>query len=316
MANATGMAAVETATAIDPYQAAEQELWRAYGLEPVERWVDLHEPAVRIRVLDIGSGDPVVFIGGTGGTGAAWAPLVAGLPDRRSIVVDRPGWGLSGSVDYRGADFGTLVARIVEGVLDGLDLERVDLVGASIGGLWALHAARRIPARVGRLVLIGGMPNRDVPLPTFIKLLRSPLGAVMVRLPMGPGMIRKQLEALGHGATLSRGGMSDYIAWRLAFQRGTDSMAHERDMVRAITTADGFRPGVLPSDAEQRDVRQPTLVVFGSSDPTGSTELWQRFAGQLPDGSFHVVEGGGHNPYWDAPSEVSQLVGRFLAGVR
>ena len=48
------------------------------------------------------------------------------------------------------------------------------------------------------------MPNPEVPLPKSIKLLRAPIGAVIGRAPMKPGMLHTQLEALGHGATLAR----------------------------------------------------------------------------------------------------------------
>ena len=63
---------------------------------------------------------------------------------------------------------------------------------------------------------------------------------------MRPGMLHKQLEALGHGATFARGGMQDFMAWRLDFQRHTPSMRHERAMVQAITTRNGFGGGVHP----------------------------------------------------------------------
>jgi 2-hydroxy-6-oxonona-2,4-dienedioate hydrolase len=301
-----------TVDAADPFRSAEAALWAAYGLMPEERWVEVHDPRTRIRLQEAGSGDPVVVIGGTGGTGAAWAPLVRELPGRRCIVLDRPGWGLSTPVYYRADALGSMAVRIIGAVLDELQLSRVDLVGGSIGAIWALHAARALGDRIGRLVLIGGMPNPDVPLPTFIKLLRSPIGALMVRMPMKEGMLRKQLAALGHAGTVERGAMDDYIAWRLAFQGGTQSMRHERDMVRAITTSSGFRPGVTLEPAALSALDQPALMVFGSDDPTGSADLWKRFMATFRDGRLDVVPEAGHNPSWDRPREVGATVRRFL----
>ena len=85
------------------YRQAEQDLWHAYGLEPIERFVEVSLPraVVRLRVLEIGAGEPAVFIPGTGGTGPYWAPLIRELPGIRCVMIDRPGWGLSSPLDYR-----------------------------------------------------------------------------------------------------------------------------------------------------------------------------------------------------------------------
>lgn len=315
------VSAIETAdlpegTARERYRTAERALWSTYGLEPVERWFELSHPRMRVRVLDIGSGDPVLFVPGTGGTGPYWAPLVRELQGSRCLMIDRPGWGLSSPIDYTVAEYRSLVVRVLSGTLDALGLERVDVVGASIGATWALRLAQSEPSRVGRVVLLGGSPNREVEVPAFIKLLRTPIGALMVRIPMRAGMLRKQLVALGHGAALDRGAMEDFIGWRLAFQRYTDSMRHERDMVRAIIGRRGFVPGVTMNEAELGEMHHPILMVFGTADPTGSPDIWARFVDRLPRGELQLVADAGHSPWWDAPSEVGGHVRHFLAGPR
>lgn len=312
MVSAGEQSASTGSSAADRFRHAERALWTAYGLEPTERWVELPEPRVRLRVQEIGSGDPVLFIGGSAGTGAYWAPLIRELPGRRAIVLDRPGWGLSSPIDYRRTDYGKIAAKIIRGVLDELGIDRGDVVGQSIGNLWGLHAARTHRDRIGALVLLGGSPNPEVPLPKFIKLLRSPIGSIMVRAPMKPGMLHKQLEALGHGATLARGGMRDFVAWRLNLQRNTPSMRHERAMVQAITEGDGFRPGVHLDSGELATIEQPTLMVFGTRDPTGSPEVWRRFVDRLPDGDLELVPDAGHNVFWDDRSGVGGVVRQFL----
>lgn len=224
--------------------------------------------------------------------------------------MDRPGWGLSGPVDYRAGDYGPLVANVLTMVLDRLEVERPDVIGASIGALWALRLAQHQPTRVGRLVLLGGFPNTEVP--TFIKLLRSPIGALMVRLPMRAGMLRQQLIALGHGGALERGELDGFIEWRLAFQRETPSMHHERDMVRAIAGRDGFRPGVTLTRDDLAGIHHPTLMVFGANDPTGTVETWRRFVDAMPTAELRVVDGAGHSPWWDNAHAVGHLVEEHL----
>ena len=68
----------------------------------------------------------------------------------------------------------------------------------------------------------------EIEVPPFIKLLASPLGAAIVRLPQKPKMIRAQLRGLGHGASLDAGRIPDeLIRWRQSLSRDTDSMRHD-----------------------------------------------------------------------------------------
>src|SRR4029077_7190648 len=52
------------------YRDAELRLWHYYGLEPKERFLDLEAPAGRLRVLEVGSGEPILFVHGTAGPGS------------------------------------------------------------------------------------------------------------------------------------------------------------------------------------------------------------------------------------------------------
>ena len=65
------------------------------------------------------------------------------------------------------------------------------------------------------------------------------------RLPQRPRMVRAQLRAIGHGASLDAGRIPDeFFDWREALTRDTRSMRSERDMVRAIVSGRSFRPGL------------------------------------------------------------------------
>ena len=304
-----------TATArIERYRQAEREFWDHYGLEPKEQFVDLGSPAVRLRVLEIGSGEPVLFVPGTGGTGPYWGPLVREMQSFRCLMLDRPGWGLSSPINYENYEYKTLVADVLKGTLDALGIDRAHVAGASIGDVWALRLAQLYPDRVGRIVLLGGGPLlADVEVPPFIKLLSTPLGAIIVRLPQRPGMLRSQLRRTGHGESLDAGRFDQFITWRVAFNRHTDSMRNERDMVKAVISRRGFRPGLTFDDAELAAIQQPTLQVFGTEDP-GSLDIAKRVVDLLPNADLLLVDGGGHLPWFDDPGMVGSSVSGFLRG--
>lgn len=299
----------------DRYREAERSLWNHYGLEPSERFVELSSPAVRLRVVELGSGPPVLFIPGTAGTGPYWGPLARALSGFRCLMLDRPGWGLSAPLDYSSVDYRTAVADLLGGVLEALEIDRADVVGASIGDVWALQLASRHPARVGRVVLLGGGPIvAESGAPGMIRLIASPIGTIMVRLPQKPGRVQAFMRQAGHGASLDAGRIpDDYIRWRVAFERETDSMRNERDMVRSIVSwRKGLRPGLTFEDAELAANQQPTLLVYGTADPVGTVETWRRVVDLLPRGELQLVDGAGHMPWLDDPSGVAGGVSRFL----
>ena len=301
---------------IKRYLAAEQALWRSYGLEPIERFIEIDSPPARLRVLEVGSGEPVLFVPGTGGTGPYFGGLIRELDGFRCLVLDRPGWGLSSPVDYSKREYKAVVADIMSGVLNALDLDHADVVGASVGSIWALRAAAANPDRVARVVLLGGMPSPEVPMPTFFRLLASPLGIVIVRLGRNPKILRSQLRGLGHGPALEKGRLDSFIAWRLALERDTGSMRSERDMVRALVSGRIWRSGFTVDDADLASIRQPVLHVWGTADPYGSADMWKRLAERLPRGELRLIDGAGHLSWLDDPSEVAHDVGRFLSGAR
>ena len=309
----TASATIPASTRTERYRDAERKLWQHHGLQPRERFLDLEAPAARLRVLEVGSGEPILFVHGTVGPGA-WASLLSELRGYRAIVLERPGWGLSSAIDFTGQQYGTLVAELLRGALDALGLERADVVAGSIGNVWALRLAARYPSRVGRVVLMGGGPIvSEVEVPGIIRLLASPAGALIARASGKPARVRSILRQSGHGASLDAGRIPDeFIDWRATVGRQTDSMRHEREMVRAIVTGTTWRPGLTFDDAELAAICHPTLHVYGTADSVGSVETWKRVAGALPHGALSVVEGAGHMPWFDHPTRVAEEVDRFL----
>ena len=308
-----GAVSAKAGGSVERYRSAERALWGRFGLEPRELFVEIAQPRSRLRVLEVGSGPPILFIPGTGGTGPYWAPLVKELSGFRCLMLDRPGWGLSSPVDYRGHDLGSLTASILGDLMEQLDLKRVDVVGASVGNMWALALAGRRPAAVGRLVLIGGSPWREVPIPGFFRVLASPLGAVIVRLPLSAGATASQVRAVGHADSLADGRMAGFIDWRVSLTRETPSMRHERDMVKAYMGKEHWRSGFLPTDEQLGSITRPVRMIFGTDDPTGSPDVWRRFIGLLPEGELDVIEGAGHMAWWDQPERVGRSAREFLA---
>src|SRR5262245_35134945 len=114
-----------------------------------------------------GSGRPVLVLHAAGGAGA-WNPYLERLSAHFDVIApDHPGFG--NSPELPGVDsIGTLVEHYVS-LIDSLELERLDVVGASFGGWLAAEIACAIPDRLDHLVLmapsgmlIPGAPPADL----------------------------------------------------------------------------------------------------------------------------------------------------------
>src|SRR5580765_4079565 len=86
---------------------------------------------------DVGDGNPVVFLHGSGPGVTGWANFGANLPELqgiRAIVVDQPGFGASGRPEVYERNYLDIAADAVLGLMDALGLEQAGLVGNSMGG--------------------------------------------------------------------------------------------------------------------------------------------------------------------------------------
>ena len=310
----TTLGATYEAPSTQRYRAAERELWGHYGLEPRERFVDGVSPPVRVRVNEVGSGPPVLFVHGLLGTGPYWGPLLKELSGMRCLILDRPGYGLSSAIDWSRHEMGPTMAHTLKGVLDELGIDRADVVGGSIGGVLALHLARLHPERVRRVVMLGGGPLvQEFPVPQVFRVMASPVGVVIERLGRRPRVMRQIIASGGHADSLADGRIPpEFVAWRATLQRDTASMRNERAGLRAIIGRDGWGPDIALSERDLGAIQHPTLLLQGTNDPTAPPDLWTRVMKVMPHGQLKFVEDGGHQPWLDDAAGVAREVTEFL----
>jgi pimeloyl-ACP methyl ester carboxylesterase len=313
ISRAVGMNAVEEST--ERYRRAEQAVWSHYGLAPTERFIEVAAGEVRLRVQEVGAGQPIVFVHGGLWPSTGLAALVRALPGYRSILVDRPGAGLSSPIDWRKREVGSVATQVMGDVLDALGIERAHVIGHSIGGAWALRLALGHPARVERIAILGAAPIlAEMPRPTFLRVLASPLGAVMARLPQNQARAKDMLRQDGHGPTLDAGRVPDVLFdWHVALVRGTRTMLNERAMIRdTVIRGNSWRPGLMFAPAQLASLGQPLLYMIGSADPEGSVDYAQRIVGQLPHARLYVVPDAGHMLWLDDPERIGGELRTFL----
>ncbi len=133
------------------------------------------------------------MVNGIGARMELWQPFAGLLAAERDLVLfDAPGIGGS-PVARRPMRMPALAALLV-GLLDALELEQVDVLGYSWGGLLAQQLARDAPDRVRRLILVSTTPGLGGRLP-------GPFAALAALTPTGV-LLRQPPRPLGYAAQL------------------------------------------------------------------------------------------------------------------
>ena len=166
--------------------AAEAELFAGLGLDVHESFVKLTRTGLQIRLLEHGSGAPVLLLHGVSLSAAVWAPMFTAVSDYRLIALDLPGHGLSDPVAYRRGGVREHSRLLIDDTFDAVGLESAPVIGHSLGGMFALWHAATGSARISALVLIGdpavALPGVRVRMP--LSLLTVPgLGEAVLRSP-------------------------------------------------------------------------------------------------------------------------------------
>ncbi|MDB5678919.1 pyrimidine utilization protein D [Sphingomonas bacterium] len=108
-----------------------------------------------------GSGPPLILSAGLGGSGGYWAPNLTALAEhRRVIAYDHRGTGRSDPAIPNPTSIDDM-ARDVIALMDGVDIDRADLMGHALGGIIGLALARLAPERLNKLVVINGWAKTE-----------------------------------------------------------------------------------------------------------------------------------------------------------
>jgi pimeloyl-ACP methyl ester carboxylesterase len=295
-----------------PYLEAEAEVFARYALEPTGRQIELEKPGLTVRAVEVGSGEPALFLHGFGLCTAHWAPLLAGLPSLRSVAIDMPGHGASGGVDYRGVHLRDWFKNMLTSCLDALGLESAHVVGHSQGAMIGMWLALDAPERVRSVVAIGTPAVAFGAELASLKVLARPgLGPFLVSMPKPAFIYRRAIagnmgsHAVDKFPDLVR---ASYLAGRRADHGKTVSTYLREMFIGAHAEPQRYVLG----DAELARIRQPMLIVWGQDDEHFQSipEAKSR-ANLIPGARFEVVPGG-HEPWLDDVAACVNKLSAFL----
>jgi pimeloyl-ACP methyl ester carboxylesterase len=258
----------------------------------------------------VGSGPAVLLIHGIGNDLDTWGEVIPALAEHYTVIApDLLGHGRS---DRPRADYSVAAyANGMRDLLSVLDIDRVSVVGHSLGGGVATQFAYQYPERCERLVLVSsGGVSRQVTL--GLRLLTAPAADLVLGMVQVPGVKAAvhatlgALAALDHDIALDREvvlGMLDGLAdaqSRQAFVRTLRAVVDLRGQVVTMLDRCYLAAGM------------PTLLIWGSRDAVIPLEHAHVARAAMPGSRLEVFEGAGHFPHHANPQRFVQLLCEFL----
>jgi pimeloyl-ACP methyl ester carboxylesterase len=302
-------------TAPAAFEVAEDRLFAACAMRIASRRVRLAAPPLAVRVLEAGDGPPLLLVHGSGMSASTWAPLLSELGGYRLIALDLPGFGLSDAFDYSGQSLREHAVTQLTSLLDALELERVPVIGTSLGGMWALCLAVDAPHRITALASLGvpavALPGvrRD---PYFTALSTPGLRQVVTWIGSpSVGVTRRALAggAIGpRAAELAPDGFFDVVHEGMRQPGFRTAMLSHMWLAMRLGRP---RPENFLSDAELEHIAVPALMVWGDKDPYGGPEIGERAAALIPNGHLEVIPAR-HAPFLDDPRRCGALINELL----
>ena len=259
-----------------------------------------------------GDGPAVLLLHGIGDSSASWEPLIPRLAERCTVVApDLLGHGES---DKPRADYSVAAyANGMRDLLEVLGVERVTVVGHSLGGGVAAQLAYQYPERCERLVLVasGGVGRAVSPVLRLASAPGAELALPLLALPLPRLVGQVAVGALGAvGHDLGRDadevqrvldGLPDRRA-RVAFTRTLRSVVDVRGQV------------VTMRDRAYLASAMPTLIAWGAHDgiiPVRHAELAHA---ALPGSRLSIYDDAGHFPHHTDPDRFLAELVDFIEG--
>jgi pimeloyl-ACP methyl ester carboxylesterase len=241
---------------------------------------------VKTVVFTAGSGEPVVFFHGAGTIDGfdfalPWA-------DRFKVIAPyHPGFGESGD-DPTFTSMHDYVMHYLE-LFDALKLDKINLVGLSLGGYLAAKFASEHGDRVKKLVLIApaGMIDRQHPI---MDILAVPGEQI-------PGLLVSNFDVLRK---------------RLPEKPDLDFIGDRYREAGTVARLFWERPGDPKFMRYLHRIKMPTMIIWGDEDkiiPVQQTESWRKF---LPNADIKIFKGAGHLVHLEKPEAV-ETIAKFLS---
>lgn len=254
---------------------------------------------LRFHYLDWGGeGRPLLMLHGFSGHAHSWDHTAAGLSDtHHPLALDQRGHGDSAWAPHYGSR--PMVDDILA-FLDALELERVVLMGLSMGGNVAYLVAGTHPDRVERLVVLDIGPEV------------APAGAQRIAASVATGdVFQSEDDAVAQARSANPRPTDEWLRHRVAYNlrlRPDGTLTFKWD--KALRDGRAVRDDHTVEErwAAWRAVKCPTLLVRGDDSDILTPETAHRMIAENPNATLAVVADCGHSITLDRPDGLLEVL--------
>jgi 3-(3-hydroxy-phenyl)propionate hydroxylase len=271
-------------------------------LEFQQRYIDVG--GLRTRVLEAGSGEPVILLHSGGGYADSYVRnLKAHAKHFKVYVPDMAGYGFTDrpAWEYKLQDMVDFLGRFQAAI----GAEQVRLSGLSVGAwIAALYAAQH-PNRVRKLVMNCGVPLRpdEKGVQEFIDRSRRE-STQRTAEDLRANALAQLTKLLGDPQDAAELGEVSYrLCWLPEKAPETRRIIDTQlgEMIHETKTSMQDGPEAL------RNIRCPTLIMWARANPGQSLDLAERALALCRNARLHVFERAGHWPQWEESEEYNRV---------
>ena len=231
----------------------------------------------------------IIFVHGWSNNKNIWTEQLADFSEKyKAIAVDLAGFGESGNnrLNWTMSAFGDDIAAIV----NNLKLQKVVLVGFSMGAPVVLETAKKVPEKITGIVLVDDLQNIETKYPPEIVHM---FDSVMMDLIENP--TQEKLVTMGF------------------FKNNPEqNLQKVLDMVNKFPSRIGYRESLdsyfkwINEDCVQtlKMIKAPVIAINSDSEPT-NIDAFRKY---VPSFQAKIIPGVGHVIFWDNPDEFNRLL--------
>src|ERR1700728_3907928 len=259
-----------------------------------------------------GSGPAILLLHGVGDNSRTWNAVQAKLAQRFTVIApDLLGHGKS---DKPRADYSIAAyANGMRDLLSVLDIERVTIVGHSLGGGRAMQFAYQFPQLVDRLILVSaGGVTKDISF--VLRCVSLPMGSealALLRLPL----VLPALQIAGRiaGKAIGNTGLGHDLPEVLRILDGLPEPMASAAFIRTLRAVVDWR-GQIVTMLDRCYLTQaiPVQIVWGTKDVVVPFRHALMAHAAMPAPRLELFEGSGHFPFHDDPTRFIDVVERFI----
>ena len=259
-----------------------------------------------------GSGPALLLIHGVGDNSTTWNTVQAKLAQRFTVIApDLLGHGQS---DKPRADYSVAAyANGMRDLLSVLEIDKVTVVGHSLGGGVAMQFAYQFPQLVERLIMVGaGGVTKDVNV--ALRFASLPMGGEALALLRLPGVL-PAIQFAGKvagtvlGSTRIGRDLPDVLRILRDLPEPTASAAFTRTL-RAVVDWRGQVVTMLDRCYLTESV--PVQLIWGEQDAVIPVSHALMAHSAMPGSRLEIFKRSGHFPFHDDPDRFVEVVEQFI----